>query len=255
MTSTSDRLATKVAVVTGGAHGIGRAITERFVSEGARVLIADRAVDAGASVAEQLGDVVRAVDCDVADSTSVAAAVDTAVSTFGGLDIMVNNAASERAMALLELDDSSWQRSLDVNLSGVFYGIRHGATAISASGGGTIINVSSIAAHRAMPGLGAYSATKAGVEALTRTAAVELRDVGIRVNAIAPGLIRTAAAERRQDMLEPALGEPVDRYLARHQGRWGEPVEIASVALHLASDESSFTSGITYVVDHGSMAG
>ncbi|WP_199434112.1 SDR family NAD(P)-dependent oxidoreductase [Qaidamihabitans albus] len=244
----------KIALVTGAANGIGMAVAERFAQEGARVVLADIAGDEARTAAARIGSAAHSVRCDVSDSGEVEAAVAAAVDTFGGLDILVNNAARERAGALAELDERSWRRSLDVNLGGAFHGIRHAAPAMRARGGGAIVNVSSIAAQRAVPGLGAYAAAKAGVEALTRCAAVELRPAGIRVNAIAPGLIRTTGALRSEEALEQAFGTAIDTYLVQRQGRWGLPEEVACVALHLASEESSFTSGLIYVVDNANSA-
>lgn len=248
------RLDGKVALITGAASGIGRATAQCFAAEGASVVLADIAADEARAAAAELGSAALPVHCDVSDPAAVEAAVAKAVEKFGGLDIMVNNAASERPGMLAELPERSWQRSLDVNLSGVFHGIKHATPALSARGGGAIVNVSSIAAQRALPGLGAYAATKAGVEALTRCAAVELRPANIRVNAIAPGLIRTEGALKSGPMLERGFGTGIDTYLAQRQGRWGLPEEVARAALHLAGEESSFTSGLVYVVDNANSA-
>lgn len=246
------RLDGKVALITGAASGIGRAVAQCFAAEGARVLIADIAEDGARKAAADIGSAASPLRCDVSDSGEVEAAVAAAVEMFGGLDIMVNNAARERAGMLVDLEESTWQRSLDVNLSGVFHGIKHAAKAMTAGGGGAIVNISSLAARRPIPGLGAYSAAKAAVEALTRSAAVELRPANIRVNAIAPGLIRTEGAVQSGKALQRGLGTDIDTYLAQQQGRWGAPEEVAQAALHLASAESSFTSGLIYVIDNAS---
>lgn len=248
------RLDGKVALVTGAASGIGRAIAQCFAAEGARVVIADIAYDRARDTAAQIGSAATPVRCDVSDSGEVEAAVTAAVEAFGGLDVMVNNAARERAGMLADLEDRSWQRSIEINLSGVFYGIKHAAAAMTSRGGGAIVNISSIAAQRPVPGLGAYTAAKAGVEALTRAAAAELRPAGIRVNAIAPGLIRTEGALQSGKALQRGLGTDIDTYLAQQQGRWGAPEEVAHAALHLASMESSFTSGLIYVIDNANTA-
>lgn len=245
------RLAGKVAMVTGGAHGIGAAIVDRFVSEGARVTIADVEERGGRALAERLGSACRFVRCDVTSSAEVAETIDSTTSALGRLDVVVNNAGLGADARIVDLDERQWRRVVEVNLDGTFHGIKHAAPAIRQHGGGAILNVSSIAAGRAMPGMAAYSAAKAGVEAMTRAAAAELREFGIRVNAIVPGLVRTAAAGHGSDVLAEGLGMSVDRYLATRQGRWCTPDEVAAVAVHLVSDESAFTSGMLYRIDNG----
>lgn len=248
----SGRMAGRVALVTGGAHGIGAAIVARFVAEGADVVVAD--LDAVAGTADGPGSCVQ-VRCDVSVAADVAAAVAAAQDRFGGLDVMVNNAGLGSARDLVDLGDDEWARVIGVSLTGTFHGIRHAAPALARRGGGAILNVSSLAAGRAMPGMGAYSAAKAGVEALTRTAAVELRGSGIRVNAIVPGLIRTAAARAGGAALARGLGvDDLQDYLDRRQGRWGEPEEVAAAAVHLVGDDASFTSGLLYAIDNGGSA-
>ncbi|MFF5988344.1 SDR family NAD(P)-dependent oxidoreductase [Prauserella flavalba] len=248
------RLTGKAAVVTGGAHGIGAAIVARFVAEGASVTIADVEETEGRALAERLGPGCRFVPCDVTRSSAVAGAVDSTVAEFGALDVMVNNAGVGAASSVVEMDETQWRRVIQVNLDGTFHGIKHAAPAIRRGGGGAILNLSSIAAGRAMRGMAAYSAAKAGIEALTRTAAVELRENGIRVNAIVPGLVQTAAAQQGSEVLARGLGMSVDQYFATRQGRWGTADEVAAVAVHLVSDEASFTSGLLYRIDNGGTA-
>ena len=177
--------------------------------------------------------------------------VDEAETAFGGLDVLVNNAALGLAAPVEDLADADWRRVVDVTLGGVLAGIKHAAPAMRRRGGGAIVNLSSIAAHRAMRGMSAYAAAKAGVEAATRCAALELRADGVRVNAIAPAMIRTGAAVSGTPALERAVDMPMADFLDRRQGRWGEPEEVARVVVHLASDEASFTNGQTYVLDNG----
>lgn len=251
------RLDRKAVLVTGGAHGIGAAIADRFVAEGADVLVADVAAGRDSVGRDSVGrdSAGRAVRCDVSVPEDVAAAVAEAEARFGGLDIMVNNAGLGSARDLVDLDDEEWARVIGVNLTGTFHGIRHAAPAIGRRGGGAILNMSSLAGGRALPGMGAYSAAKAGVEALTRTAAVELRGAGIRVNAIVPGLIGTAAAHGGAAVLARGLGvDDVGDYLDRRQGRWGRPDEVAEVAVHLVEDATAFTSGLLYAIDNGGSA-
>lgn len=238
----SGRLAGRVALITGAARGIGAALATRFAAEGATVVAAD--------VRERSGEYSRFVRCDVTAPDDIAAAVEFTEAEFGGLDIMVNNAGLGAAADLTDLGDEDWSRVIAVCLTGTFHGIRCTAPALARRGGGSILNLSSLAARRAMPGMGAYGAAKAGVEALTRTAAVELRPQHIRVNAIAPGLIRTAAAQAGGDALSRGVGMDLPEFIDRRQGRWGEPDEVARAAIHLVSDESSFTSGLVYSIDN-----
>ncbi|CAJ1583521.1 SDR family oxidoreductase [[Mycobacterium] wendilense] len=163
----------------------------------------------------------------------------------------MNNAAVGSAGRLLDLEQQDWERVLSVGVGGVLHAIRHAAPAMRARVGGAFVNISSIAGRRAMYGMAAYAAAKAGVEAITRCAALELRADAIRVNAIAPGMIRTKAATANQLALGQAFGAEVSEYVQRSQGRWGEPDEVAAVAVHLASDEASFTTGQTYLLDNG----
>src|SRR5699024_1439706 len=196
MRGSARRLDGKVALVTGAAHGLGSAITERLIQEGARLVIAD--IDEGGladAAAEYGADVVPAW-CDVTDPDSVRAAVLKAVEGFGGLDILVNNVGGDRARRLVDIEPEQWRRAMSLNLDGVFYGIKYAAPVLAENEGGTIINISSIAARQPSAGLSAYSTAKAGVEALTRAAALELRSDGIRVNAVIPALFNTPGAQR-----------------------------------------------------------
>lgn len=246
------RLEGRVAIITGAAGGIGAATARAFLHEGAAVVLADLAEDRLDTLTDELGGRARAVRCDVGSPADVEAAVAVATDAFGRVDVVVNNAALGAAGAVADLHEDEWTRLLRINVGGAINGIRHGADAMRAHGeGGSIINVSSLAAHRAMAGLGLYGACKAAVESLTRTAAHELRSEGIRVNAIVPGVIRTVAAEASAGALTAAFGQDLDTWIATHQGRWGTAEEVAAVAVHLASDESSFTSGLLYHVDNG----
>lgn len=245
------RLTGKVALVTGAAHGLGRAIAEAMVAEGARVVVADRDLDAAEHVVRVHGDLGVAVRCDVTEPESVRAAVEVASSTFGGLDILVNNVGGDRASLLIDIEPERWRRAMSLNLDSAFHGIRYAAPAMIERGGGAIINVSSAAAHRPSVGLGAYAVGKAGVEALTKSAALELRPHGIRVNALVPGLFDTPAARRSRKAIEEGYGADLDALATRKQGRWGRPEEAAAAAVHLASDEASFTTGLLYLLDHG----
>lgn len=242
----------KVALVTGAAHGIGAATARHLHDAGARVVLMDLP---GRTVrtlrAEWDGDRVIVVEGDVSVPDDVAAAVEAGVEAFGGLDVLVNNAATGAAARVDELEPAEWKHVVDVSLGGVLNGIKFAAPAMRQRGGGSIVNLSSVAAHHAMYAMASYAAAKAAVEAVTRCAAIELRPDAIRVNAVAPGMIRSRAAENSVEFLERAMASSFDDYITHRQGRWGKPEEVASVIAHFASDESSFATGQTYVIDHG----
>jgi NAD(P)-dependent dehydrogenase (short-subunit alcohol dehydrogenase family) len=247
------RLAGKVAVITGGASGIGRASALRFLEQGARVVIADLNVEraretlelaAAASLAPD--EHARFVRCDVAQEADVASLVQQAFDAFGRIDCMVNNAGVPGAVAALsEVSVDDWDRTFAVNVRGVFLGIKHAAPFMRAAGG-SIINTASIAGLNAGAGPAAYSSCKAAVIGLTRSAALELAPLRIRVNALCPGLILTPLLERGHASDLPAV-------LSKAQP-WPEPglpEHIADAALFLASDDSRFVTGEALVVDGG----
>jgi NAD(P)-dependent dehydrogenase (short-subunit alcohol dehydrogenase family) len=245
------RLEGKVALITGAASGLGRVAAELFAREGCRVVIADR-IDADEAVEAIRAGGGRAVglSCDVTDDRSVRAAVDGAVKEYGGLHILYNNAGISPASddGPVETDDDTWTTVLDVNVTGVARCCRHGIPALLASGGGSIVNVASFVAHMgaATPQI-AYTSSKGAVVAMTREIAVIYARQGIRANALCPGPVLTpllakflSDEARRQRRL---VHIPI--------GRFGEPIEIANAALFLASDESSFMTGQSLIVDGG----
>jgi len=245
------RLADKVAIITGGASGIGRASVLRFVAEGARVVIADIHVDRLDETLARAGELasperVRAVRCDVSEERDVAALVQHALDAFGRLDCMFNNAGLPGAVGpLTETSVDAWDRTYAVLVRGVFLGIKHAARTMQAHGG-SIINTGSIAALSAGAGPAAYSSCKAAVLGLTRSAAVELAPARIRVNAVSPGLILTPLLERGQTTtLAEVLGK------AQPWPEPGLPEHVADAALFLASDESRFITGESLLVDGG----
>src|SRR4051794_40678299 len=181
----------KVALVTGGASGIGLGIASRFAEEGARVTVTDVDAEGARAAADVIGRGARALTVDVSSAEQVARAVETTVAECGGLDVVANNAGDARWGALVGMPVADFERSIAVNLMGVYHGIRFAAPALVARGGGAIVNTSSVGALGGAPLLGAYCAAKAGVVQLTRVAALELRAAGIRVNALLPGFVKT----------------------------------------------------------------
>ncbi len=247
------RLSGKVAVITGAASGIGSGTAQRFVAEGARVVVADLQGDQGRELAASLGEAAVFAQCNVTKEDDVAGAVDLAISTWGRLDCMFNNAGVVGVVGpIAETPLEAWNETMDILLTGVFLGTKHAARVMTGQGSGSIINTSSTAGI--MGGLGphVYTAAKHGVRGLTKSVANELAQHQIRVNAISPGNTVTAmtAAVATGDHTDVekasghiAAGSPL--------GYAGFPEDIANAALYLASDESRYVSGHTLVVDAG----
>lgn len=237
----------KVAVVTGGARGIGKAIAQRFIAEGARVVIGDVLDEEGARTEAELGATCRYRHCDVGERPEAEALVAMAVSEFGGVDVCVNNAGILVRGGILELSEEDFDRVLRVNMRGVFLVSQAAARQMVKAGrGGAIVNMSSINALVAIPNQTAYTTSKGAVHQLTTSMAVQLAEHGIRVNAIGPGTIET-------DMTVGYSTDPV--VMSRTPlGRPGQPSEIASIAAFLASDEASYVTGQTIYADGGRLA-
>jgi NAD(P)-dependent dehydrogenase (short-subunit alcohol dehydrogenase family) len=253
----------KVAIVTGGASGIGAGIAERFVAEGAKVVIADVERDWGEELAGKLGADAVFRSADVSDQEQIGALVAGAVETFGRLDVMVNNAGVSSRMHRSFLDDdlADFHRVMSVNVLGVMAGTRDAARQMATSGGGSIINLSSIGGIQAGGGVMPYRASKAAVIMFTKSAAIELAHYEVRVNAIAPGniptpLLKTTTTDKSPEELarfEQAIREQMraDRPLKRE----GTTDDIAEAALYLAGDRSRYVTGTVLPVDGGTVAG
>jgi NAD(P)-dependent dehydrogenase (short-subunit alcohol dehydrogenase family) len=242
-----DQLAGRVAVVTGGAGGIGRATVERFVDEGARVVIADVDAEAGEALAGAIGDAAAFKRTDVTDAQEVQALVDFAVERFGGLHVMFNNAGQASAMTRFLHDDlDDFARVMNVNVLGVMLGCQRAARHMKAHGGGAIVNCASIAGINAGAGLITYRASKAAVIHLTRSIAIDLAQYHIRVNCIAPAQIQTGMTSYDMDAVV-RFTQPLPR-----QGR---PEDVADAVVYLASDRSAQVTGVVLPIDGGTTAG
>ena len=254
----SDQLKNRVVVVTGGGTGIGLGIVRCCVEAGAAVMIGQRRIEIAEGEAERLrtdGHAVRASRCDVSRRADVAALLQRAENDLGPVDVMINNAAlTGRSLAprpFMEETDEHWRSVIDINLTGAFIGTQEAARRMIDRGAeGSIVNISSVAQYAAQEGAASYCASKAGMDGLTKTAAIELAPHGIRVNAIAPGDIYT---EQSAQVREEASSRGATGDYFRHTplDRRGRPEEIGSVAVFLASDAASFVTGATWLVDGG----
>ncbi|OLS22981.1 MAG: 2,5-dichloro-2,5-cyclohexadiene-1,4-diol dehydrogenase [Candidatus Thorarchaeota archaeon AB_25] len=255
------KLDNRVAVITGGASGIGKAIAELFVKEGARVVVSDIQDELGETFAKSLGDKATYTHADVSLEDDVKSMIDHAVDTYGRLDCVVNNAGMGGVKGEIEsIPVEGFDQSITILLRGVFLGMKHAAPVMKKQGGGNIINISSVAGLRGVSQNHPYSAAKAAVLQLTRTVAMELAYYKIRVNSICPGSIVTSifgAAKGLSSAESAQAYEGLKRLFEKGQPirRAGLPEDIANAALWLASDDSSFVTGHALVVDGGVSAG
>ncbi len=247
----------KVALVTGAGSGIGRASALLFARTGAKVTVADLAVDGGEETVRRIrddGGDATFVRCDVASASDVEAMVARTVETYGRLDYAFNNAGIEGTPGHLiaDVQEEDWDRVHAINLKGVWLGMKHELRQMLRQGGGTIVNTASAAALVGWPEGSVYAAAKSGVVSLTKTAALEYASKGIRVNAVCPGFIHTAMAER-MFVTYPTLPQLYAKMTPT--GRVGTPEEVADVVVWLCSDAASFVTGVALSVDGGLMAG
>jgi len=244
------RIANRVAIVTGGASGIGRATAQLFAQEGAKVIVADFANSDGEALAKEIGGTFAVTD--VREPRQIEKLVRLAVEKFGGLDIMFNNAGICLTASLLDHSDEYYLNTIRTDLDSVFWGLRYAGKVMVSQKRGAIVNTASVAGIRASVGLSAYNAAKHGVVGLTRNAALEFASAGVRVNCVCPGVIDTPLVARTSGTTEE-VRELLHR--VHPLGRMGKPVEVAKCVLFLASDDASFVTGHALVVDGGITAG
>ncbi|WP_067801671.1 glucose 1-dehydrogenase [Actinomadura formosensis] len=244
----------KVALITGGARGMGKAHVRRFLDEGAKVVFGDVLEEEGAKLAAELGDAVRFVRMDVSSPQDWDAAVETATSTFGALNVLVNNAGIIRHKRIEDMELDEFRRILEVNLIGQWLGVKTVTGPMREAGGGSIVNVSSTEGFIGAAGLAAYSASKFGIRGLTKSAARELGQYGIRVNSVHPGGVLTPLS--MQDDVVAATVDSADAFLkALPLGRMGNSKEVSGLIVYLASDDSSYCTGSEVLVDGGMLTG
>jgi NAD(P)-dependent dehydrogenase (short-subunit alcohol dehydrogenase family) len=247
----SDLLAGKVAVITGAARGIGYAIAQTYAAHGATVVVSDIDESAAATAAQSLRH-ATSYRCDVRDEHSIAEVFDRTMNQHGKVDVVVANAGIATTSALLDMSFDTWRTMMSINLDGVFLTLQHAARAMIASQtAGSIITMASVTALAGVPFVGHYAAAKAGVVSLTKTAALELRQTGIRVNSILPGFADTELVSANRDNYNAALGIDFDTLINQAQGGYVTVDDVANLALFLAGDRSQFCTGGAFVVDGG----
>lgn len=255
------RLEGKIALITGAASGIGKATAERFASEGAKVALTDIDPDKGEKLAEELiksGHEAFYQNLDVVNPEEWRTVVESVTNRWGRLDILVNSAGIGRAKGLLEMSYDFWRQTISINLDGTFLGTQAAVDSMKDTGGGAIVNISSVLGFVGMSNISAYAASKGGVRLFTKAAAIECANKGynVRVNSVHPGYIETPMVMRRFDKIAEAEREAEETRLKESHplGRLGKPEEIASMILYLASDEAAFVTGAEFVADGGYLA-
>jgi 3alpha(or 20beta)-hydroxysteroid dehydrogenase len=248
------RLDGKVALISGGARGMGESHVRRFVAEGARVVFGDIRDDEGKAVADDLGtEACRYVHHDVTSEQDWAAAVALTLDAFGKLDVLVNNAGVLTFGRIANMGVTDFRHIMDVNATGCWLGMKSVLEPMKEAGGGSIVNISSIEGFCGAPGLSAYSASKFAIRGMTKSAATELGRLGIRVNSVHPGAILTPMVLEAASAYDVAAGK--DFMKAMPLGRFAKPAEVSHLIVYLASDESSYSTGAEFIVDGGILAG
>jgi 3alpha(or 20beta)-hydroxysteroid dehydrogenase len=246
------RLAGKVALVTGGAQGIGAAIARKLAEHGARVVIGDIQHDKGRAIAAEIGEAASFVPLDVTEPDSWSTAVASVAARHGGLDVLINNAGDGTGGPIEHQDVGRHKAIVDLNLNGVWLGIRACVPALAARGGGSIVNISSIDGLAGIAGLSTYVATKFAVTGMTKALALELGDRGIRVNSVHPGIVDATHDRGMPPAAMARIQKAVERQPIKRMAR---VEEIANAVLFFASDESSYCTGSELLVDGGHLAG
>lgn len=247
------RLDGKVALITGGARGMGESHVRQFVAEGARVVFGDVRDDEGEAVAADVGDSCRYLHHDVTSEEDWAAAVSLALTAFGELNVLVNNAGVMKFSPIAETPVAEFRRILDINATGCWLGMKSVIDPLKQAGGGSIVNISSIEGFAGAARLSAYSASKFAIRGMTRSAAMELGQYGIRVNTVHPGGILTPMMLEVAESYDPEAGKAFLKSMPL--GRIADPAEVSRLVVFLASDESSYSTGAEFVVDGGILAG
>ena len=248
------RLDGKVALITGGARGMGKSHVRHFVAEGARVVFGDVLDDRGQAVAAKLPEgSCRYVHHDVTSESEWAAAVSTAVLAFGTLDVLVNNAGVLTFAPIADMPLAEFKRVLEINAVGCWLGMKSVIEPMTQAGGGSIVNISSVEGFTGAAGLSAYSASKFAVRGMTKAAAQELGQFGIRVNSVHPGGVLTSMTLSRADTFDHV--DPEVLLKAMPIARFAEPAEISRLVMFLASDESSYSTGSEFTADGGLLSG
>jgi len=245
------KLKDRVALITGAGAGIGEATAKLFVSEGAKVVVADRNIEHALAVAKALGSQAFAVQADVSDAAQVKAMVEQAVAHFGGIDILVNNAGFGTLGTVVTVDEETWDQVINVNLKGVFLCSKYAIPEIIRRGGGAVVNLASTISVVGIKDRAAYVAAKGGVAALTRAMALDHAHEGVRVNSVAPGVIASSYYDKIFESVPDPVAFKKGLEARSPLNKMGEPVDIANVILFLASQDSSFATGAMFTVDGG----